>query len=401
MKTRKILALALALLLALGCCSVALAGDEYTITYVIYGQAGVYTQQTVTAGDALGTLPAAPTVAGKEFVRWFRTTEDGARVTVDASYVPAGDMTILAEMEDAPAAKTYTITYAIYGQSGEYTRQTVTAGDALGTLPAGPTVAGKVFVRWFRTTEDGARVTVDASYVPAGDMTILAEMEDAPAAKTYTITYAIYGQSGEYTRQTVTAGDALGTLPAGPTVAGKVFVRWFRTTEDGARVTVDASYVPAGDMTILAEMEDAPQQLTASITQQPRDAIVTEGEKAVFTITAVSEPAGTALQYQWYRSTDDGKTFTAISGATAATYTSSATTLANDGYQYKCVVTPQGQGAQQVESAIAKLFVQSSDDPGSVVPETGDSPALYIFMAVFGICAICLASSPLLKRRNG
>ena len=398
MKTRKILALALALLLALGCCSVALADDVYTITYAIPGQ-GEYATRTVTAGEPLGTtMPEAPVVDGKTFVRWFRM-EGGTRVTVDASYVPTGDMTILAEMEDAPAAKTYTITYAIYGQSGEYTRQTVTAGDALGTLPAGPTVAGKVFVRWFRM--DGAnRVTVDASYVPAGDMTILAEMEDAPAAKTYTITYAIYGQSGEYTRQTVTAGDALGTLPAGPTVAGKVFVRWFRM--DGAnRVTVDASYVPAGDMTILAEMADAPQQLTASITQQPRDAIVTEGEKAVFTITAVSEPAGTALQYQWYRSTDDGKTFTAISGATAATYTSSATTLANDGYQYKCVVTPQGQGAQQVESAIAKLFVQSSSDPGSVVPETGDSPALYIFMAVFGICAICLASSPLLKRRNG
>ena len=321
MKTRKILALALALLLALGCCSVALADDVYTITYAIPGQ-GEYASRTVTAGDPLGT-----------------------------------------------------------------------------TMPEAPVVDGKTFVRWFRM-EGGTRVTVDASYVPTGDMTILAEMEDAPAAKTYTITYAIYGQSGEYTRQTVTAGDALGTLPAGPTVAGKVFVRWFRM--DGAnRVTVDASYVPAGDMTILAEMADAPQQLTASITQQPRDAIVTEGEKAVFTITAVSEPAGTALQYQWYRSTDDGKTFTAISGATAATYTSSATTLANDGYQYKCVVTPQGQGAQQVESAIAKLFVQSSSDPGSVVPETGDSPALYIFMAVFGICAICLASSPLLKRRNG
>ena len=398
MKTRKILALALALLLALGCCSVALADDVYTITYAIPGQ-GEYATRTVTAGEPLGTtMPEAPVVDGKTFVRWFRM-EGGTRVTVDASYVPTGDMTILAEMEDAPAAKTYTITYAIPGQ-GEYATRTVTAGEPLGTtMPEAPVVDGKTFVRWFRM-EGGTRVTVDASYVPTGDMTILAEMEDAPAAKTYTITYAIYGQSGEYTRQTVTAGDALGTLPAGPTVAGKVFVRWFRM--DGAnRVTVDASYVPTDDMTILAEMADAPQQLTASITQQPRDAIVTEGEKAVFTITAVSEPAGTALQYQWYRSTDDGKTFTAISGATAATYTSSATTLANDGYQYKCVVTPQGQGAQQVESAIAKLFVQSSDDPGSVVPETGDSPALYIFMAVFGICAICLASSPLLKRRNG
>ena len=159
-----------------------------------------------------------------------------------------------------------------------------------------------------------------------------------------------------------------------------MFVRWFRM-DGSTRVTVDASYVPTGDMTILAEMADAPQQITASITQQPRDAIVTEGEKAVFTVAAVSEPAGTALQYQWYRSTDDGKTFTAISGATEATYTSSATTLKNDGYQYKCAVTPQAQGALQTESAVAKLFVREAGDPGSTVPETGDSRMLYIFVA--------------------
>ena len=72
MKTSKVLALALALLLVLGCCSVALADGQYTITYAIYGQVGVYTTQTVTEGDPLGTLPAGPTVAGKVFVRWFR-----------------------------------------------------------------------------------------------------------------------------------------------------------------------------------------------------------------------------------------------------------------------------------------------------------------------------------------
>ena len=148
-------------------------------------------------------------------------------------------------------------------------------------------------------------------------------------------------------------------------------------------------------------MADAPQQITASITQQPRDAIVTEGEKAVFTVAAVSAPAGTALRYQWYRSTDDGKTFTAISGATEATYTSSATTLKNDGYQYKCAVTPQAQGALQAESAVAKLFVREAGDPGSTVPETGDSPMLYIFVAIAALCTIGLVTSPLLKRRNG
>lgn len=42
-------------------------------------------------------------------------------------------------------------------------------------------------------------------------------------------------------------------------MAGKVFVRWFRM-DGSTRVTVDASYVPTGDMTILAEMADAPQQ---------------------------------------------------------------------------------------------------------------------------------------------
>ena len=89
MKTSKVLALALALLLVLGCCSVALADGQYTITYAIYGQAGVYTTQTVTEGDPLGTLPAGPTVAGKVFVRWFRM-EGADRVTVDVRCHAAG-----------------------------------------------------------------------------------------------------------------------------------------------------------------------------------------------------------------------------------------------------------------------------------------------------------------------
>lgn len=70
-------------------------------------------------------------------------------------------------------------------------------------------------------------------------------------------------------------------------------------------------------------------------------------------------------------------------------------------YQYKCSVTPQAQGALQAESAVAKLFVREAGDPGSTVPETGDSPMLYIFVAIAALCTIGLVTSPLLKRRNG
>ena len=97
-----------------------------------------------------------------------------------------------------------------------------------------------------------------------------------------------------------------------------------------------------------------------TITKQPEAQSVTVGQTATFTITANgSEP----LSYQWQQSTDNGQSWTDISEAKAATYTTVATTTSMNGYQYRCVVS---NSAGSVTSDAATLTV-------TPVPVTGVS----------------------------
>src|SRR2546429_9389545 len=67
-----------------------------------------------------------------------------------------------------------------------------------------------------------------------------------------------------------------------------------------------------------------------SITTQPSNQTVTVGQTAAFTVVAT----GTApLSYQWQKSG------TAISGATSASYTTAATTSADNGAQFVVAVS--------------------------------------------------------------
>ena len=67
-----------------------------------------------------------------------------------------------------------------------------------------------------------------------------------------------------------------------------------------------------------------------SITAQPIDTSVIEGAPAIFTVTASGNKP---LSYQWRENGVD------ITGANAASYTTPATTLADDGKTFNCVVT--------------------------------------------------------------
>src|SRR5205823_1837341 len=62
------------------------------------------------------------------------------------------------------------------------------------------------------------------------------------------------------------------------------------------------------------------------------------GTDATFTVMPTSSGSA-SLSYQWKRSTDNGSTFTNISGATSSTYTVTAPDNTSDNYQYECVVT--------------------------------------------------------------
>lgn len=85
----------------------------------------------------------------------------------------------------------------------------------------------------------------------------------------------------------------------------------------------------------------APQAALAAesapkVSKQPVAATAEEGSAASFTAAATGTPVPTV---QWERSTNAGVSWSTIPGATAATYTIAATTLAESGYQFRAVFT--------------------------------------------------------------
>ena len=87
-----------------------------------------------------------------------------------------------------------------------------------------------------------------------------------------------------------------------------------------------------------------------TITGQPKSQTVAEGQTATFTV----EANGENLSYQWQQSINSGSSWTDISGANAATYTTAATTTSMNGYQYCCVAS---NSAGSVTSEVATLTV--------------------------------------------
>ena len=149
-----------------------------------------------------------------------------------------------------------------------------------------------------------------------------------------------------------------------------------------------------------------------TISAQPRDAIVTEGETATFTIAV----EGGTPYYQWRKSTDGGRTFAFIAGENGASYTTSATTVENDGYRYDCLVIEEAdkdsladlgslaEGRDYVKSSAATLTVKAAEEepaPGGEddVPPTGEGPLLYVALGVAALCLLGLAL-PALRRGN-
>ncbi len=195
----------------------------------------------------------------------------------------------------------------------------------------------------------------------------------------------------------VLSGDvALTNLPDGVTV----------TNSGGGTVSANGKDVAAGDSYTV----ETP--LAIRITAQPRDAIVTEGETATFTIAV----EGGTPYYQWRKSTDGGRTFAFIAGENGASYTTSATTVENDGYRYDCLVIEEAdkdsladlgslaEGRDYVKSSAATLTVKAAEEepaPGGEddVPPTGEGPLLYVALGVAALCLLGLAL-PALRRGN-
>lgn len=105
-----------------------------------------------------------------------------------------------------------------------------------------------------------------------------------------------------------------------------------------------------------------------TITTHPQDVEVKENETATFTVNAI----GSDLSYQWQQSTN-GSDWTDIAGETQVTYTTPATTMDMNGWQYRCVVTGYGTAA---ESNAATLTVNAIPTYTITVQNDGHGEAL-------------------------
>ena len=286
--------------------------------------------------------------------------------------VPAG--TEQAFTAEASGGATNTITWSADG--GSFTGATWTA----------PLTNG-VYIITARSDDDTSVAVTTTATVDDG----------LPAPLILTQPVGTFAASGTTSRTTLALATTLDPTPtaagtfevtaAGP---GPLAYQWFRIPAgsgatglqnpvgDGhATLTLDATASrPAndGDQYFVvvrnaygqAVSADAPLAVGNGILLQaggqPRTAFAASGASASFTVTVTSADPG-ALQYQWYACAPGAAAFTAIPGATAATWTTPAVQPSDSGTLYRCVVTSLDPGVFPATSRDAALFV---DTPGTL-----------------------------------
>ena len=117
---------------------------------------------------------------------------------------------------------------------------------------------------------------------------------------------------------------------------------------------------------------EAPVRPTLQFTLQPQNVTVNVGESATFTVQSQILPENGPIGYQWYRSTDGGFAFAAITGATSNSYTTTALAYIS-GYRYRCRITgplgvPSNRTATNspLDSNVAVLTVAGQGDGGDL-----------------------------------
>lgn len=314
-------------------------------------------------------------------------TSTAARLTVTpAPMAPAIDVQPADQTVTAPATATFSVTAT--GTTLAYEWQS--SSDAGVTFsPVAGANAASLAVTDTTTAQSGQRYRVRVSN-SAGSVTSTAALltvNAAPAAPAFTTQAAsqsiVAGAAASFS--VVATGTPAPTLQwrlngaslvdgvqtggacAGATVTGAM----------NATLTISAvpigcsgavfSVVAANGVSPDATSSDATLTVTAAtsapvITQQPADVSVTAPAAASFTAGAGGVPSPTV---QWQQSTDAGTTWANITSATNASYTTPATTLADDGKHFRAVFS---NSAGSVASSAATLTVTAVISAGLSSP---------------------------------
>jgi hypothetical protein len=248
---------------------------------------------------------------------------------------------------------TYSVSMSPTNGRGTMTVTSGTGGDAVVYM-----ISPSKFVAV--SLSDPNPAVLDFEAAPASSAVSLASLSLNPTtvtgghSSTGTVTLTGPAPTGGALVSLSSSNTAVATVPSNVTVplgaTSATFTVRTSSVASSSSVTITASY---GGANRTATLTVNPAPAAPSITTQPASQSVQTGQTATFSVTA----SGTApLSYQWQ------KNGTAISGATSASYTTPATTSADNGAQFIVVVT------NSVGSATSSPATLTVTDPPPPLP---------------------------------
>ena len=372
-------------------------GSVQTVTWSVNGTTGAPTNTanvmiswSTDNGATFTTLIASTPNDGTETFTVPSTVTTQARIKVEA----IGN--IYFDINNAPITVTIPVNGYTFGTPTNGTATCPAAGPINATLPVNfqGTYTGPVTVAYLSGAPGGTTVSVSpSSFTANGNATVALSGTGALAPGTYNITVQGTGPAPGTTQTAVVSftinpgsGPAITGQPVSIAVCAGNNASFAVIATGTYQWQVSTAAVPA--FTNIAGATSSTLTLTAvtagmsgnqyrcvvtgqcgstnsnaatltvnvapAVTTNPVSQAVCSGSAVSFTAAGTGTPAPT---FQWQVSTTAVPAFTNIAGATNATYTIAATTLADNGNQYRCVLT---NVCGSVNTTAATLTVNSS-----------------------------------------